>query len=81
MVRSLLADRFKLAAHFETHDVPVLAVTLATAGKLGPKLIAHADGRPCGAPTPSPGPASTGLFRGDQSAGPENFPPCAIRLS
>jgi uncharacterized protein (TIGR03435 family) len=44
MVRSLLADRFKLAAHFETHDVPVLAVTLARAGKLGPKLIAHAVG-------------------------------------
>jgi beta-lactamase regulating signal transducer with metallopeptidase domain len=75
MVRSLLADRFKLAAHFETHHVPVLALTLAKAGKLGPKLIAHADGRACGDPTLSPGPVPAGLFGGDQSAGPENFPP------
>ena len=80
MVRSLLADRFKLAAHFETHDVPVLAVTLATAGNLGPKLIAHADGRACGDPTPSPGPAQAGLIRGEQSAGPENFPPMCDSL-
>ena len=80
MVRSLLADRFKLATHFETRDVPVLAVTLATAGKLGPKLIAHAGGRACGDPTPSPGPTSAGLIRGDQSAGPENFPPLCDSL-
>jgi uncharacterized protein (TIGR03435 family) len=80
MVRSLLADRFKLAAHFETHDVPMLAVTLARAGKLGPKLIAHADGRACGDPTPSPGPVSARLFRGDESAGPENFPPMCDSL-
>jgi uncharacterized protein (TIGR03435 family) len=26
MLRSLLADRFKLVAHFETHEVPVLAL-------------------------------------------------------
>src|SRR5260370_18968975 len=80
MVRSLLADRFKLAAHFETHDVPVLAVTLATAGKLGPKLIAHGDGRACGDPAPSPGPVSASLLRGDENAGPENFPPMCDSL-
>jgi uncharacterized protein (TIGR03435 family) len=72
MVRSLLADRFQLAAHFETHDVPVLAVTLATAGRLGPKLIAHADGRACG--DLSPFPVSASLFRGEKDAHPENFP-------
>jgi len=80
MVRSLLADRFQLAAHFENREVPVLAVTLATAGKLGPKLIAHGDGRACGDPAPSPGPAPAGLIRGEQSAGPENFPPMCDSL-
>jgi uncharacterized protein (TIGR03435 family) len=80
MVRSLLAERFQLAAHFETRELPVLAVVLATAGKLGPKLIAHADGRTCGDPTPSPGPAPAGLVRGEQSAGPENFPPLCDSL-
>lgn len=80
MVRSLLADRFKLAAHFETHDVPVLAVTLAAAGKLGPKLIAHADGRACGDPAPSPGPVPANLFHDEKTAGPENFPPLCDSL-
>lgn len=27
MTQSLLADRFKLKAHFETHEVPVLTLT------------------------------------------------------
>jgi len=75
MIRSLLTDRFKLAAHFVTREVPVMAVTLAHAGKLGPKLIAHADGRACGDPSPSPGPAPPGVIRGEETAGPENFPP------
>ncbi len=61
MVQSLLADRFKLAAHFETHEVPVLALTLVQAGKLGPKLIPHADGTPCDKPGISPGQGYTGF--------------------
>jgi uncharacterized protein (TIGR03435 family) len=44
MVQSLLADRFQLAAHFATQEVPVFALTVVKDGKLGPKLIAHADG-------------------------------------
>lgn len=47
MMQSLLADRFKLAVHFETREVPVLALTQVKAGKLGPKLLPHSQGPPC----------------------------------
>jgi len=47
MMQSLLADRFKLRAHFETREVPVLALILVKPGKLGPKLHPHSEGPPC----------------------------------
>jgi bla regulator protein blaR1 len=47
MMQSLLADRFKLRAHFETKEVPVLALTLVKPGKLGPRLLPHAEGPSC----------------------------------
>jgi bla regulator protein blaR1 len=47
MLQSLLADRFKLAVHFESEVVPVFALTLVEPGKLGPKLRPHAEGPPC----------------------------------
>jgi len=47
MMQSLLAERFKLAAHFETQVVPVLAMVLAKPGKTGPKLRPHAEGAAC----------------------------------
>jgi len=47
MMQSLLADRFKLAVHYETHETSVLALTLVKPGKLGPKFRSHADGPPC----------------------------------
>jgi bla regulator protein BlaR1 len=47
MMQSLLADRFKLRVHFETKEVPVLALTLVKPGKLGPKLLPHSEGPPC----------------------------------
>jgi uncharacterized protein (TIGR03435 family) len=75
MVQSLLADRFQLAAHFETRETPVLALTLIKAGKLGPKLIPHADGRACGDPAASIGSVPAGLIGGADDAGPENYPP------
>lgn len=81
MVQSLLADRFKLAAHFETHEVPVLAVTLVKPGKLGPKLIAHADGRACADPAAPIGPVHPGVMRGDEAADPGNFPPMCDSLA
>ena len=47
MMQSLLADRFMLRAHFETKEVPVLALTLVNPSKLGPKLLPHSEGPPC----------------------------------
>ncbi|MGC1872107.1 MAG: TIGR03435 family protein [Acidobacteriaceae bacterium] len=47
MMQSLLADRFKLAVHFETQQTSVLALVLAKPGKTGPKLRPHAEGPPC----------------------------------
>jgi bla regulator protein blaR1 len=64
MMQSLLADRFKLAVHFETREAPVLAVMLVDPGRPGPKLIPHSQGPPCpdeyvemkpGMPPPDPG--------------------------
>jgi uncharacterized protein (TIGR03435 family) len=42
MVQSLLADRFKLAAHWETRQLPIYALVLSKAGKAGPQLVPHA---------------------------------------
>jgi uncharacterized protein (TIGR03435 family) len=53
MMQALLADRFKLAVRFETKESPVLALVLVKPGKLGPKLLPHAEGPPCDA-VPSP---------------------------
>jgi uncharacterized protein (TIGR03435 family) len=47
MTQSLLADRFKLAVHWETRQAPVFALVLATQGKLGPQLEPHAASDDC----------------------------------
>ena len=76
MMQSLLAERFKLAVHFETREVPVFALTAIKPGKLGPKLIPHENGRPCGDfadPYFTPAPPER-VFRGEVAAGPDNFP-------
>jgi uncharacterized protein (TIGR03435 family) len=60
MMQSLLAERFKLAVHWETRQGPMLALTLVKPGKLGPKLHPHAEGPPC-EPAASPvGPPAGG---------------------
>jgi bla regulator protein BlaR1 len=56
MMQSLLAERFKLAVHFETQVVPVLAMVLVKAGKTGPKLRPHSEGVPCEATPATNGP-------------------------
>jgi uncharacterized protein (TIGR03435 family) len=59
MMRSLLADRFKLAIHFETRQVPVFALVLSKAGKTGPTLRPHPDDFPCSTvPDPSQNPVA-----------------------
>jgi len=47
MMQSLLADRFRLAVHYETRQIPVYALLLDIPGKLGPLLQQHADDSPC----------------------------------
>jgi len=47
MVRSLLADRFRLEVHTVTAQVPALALVLEKPGKTGPKLRPHSEGQPC----------------------------------
>ena len=50
MMPALLAERFQLAVHFETPEVPVLAMTLVKPGKPGTGLRPHAEGPSCDAP-------------------------------
>jgi uncharacterized protein (TIGR03435 family) len=62
MLQSLLADRFKLAVHWETRQLPVFALVLDKPGKFGPQLRPHADNPKCldpsaGTQQPSPGAA------------------------
>jgi bla regulator protein BlaR1 len=48
MVQALLADRFNLLVHYETKQMPVLALLPDKPGKLGPRLREHIDdGVPC----------------------------------
>ena len=47
MLQSLLADRFKLAVHFETKEMRVFALVLDRPGKLGPNVRPHDKGVPC----------------------------------
>lgn len=49
MMQSLLADRFKLAVHFETREMPAFALIPINLGKTGPRLRPHAEGLPCDA--------------------------------
>lgn len=58
MMQSLLADRFKLAVHFEAKKGPVLALVLDKPGKTGPKLYPHSRGLPCDVSKPPQPPGS-----------------------
>ncbi len=54
MMRSLLADRFKLVVHHETRQLPVLEVVLTKPGKTGPQLQPHSNDWPCPSRIPPP---------------------------
>lgn len=56
MMQALLADRFKLAVHFEMRPTPIWGLVINHPGKLGPKLKKHDDNAPC------PGAAPTAQF-------------------
>ena len=62
MMQALLADRFKLAFHYETRHLPVFALVLDKPGKLGPGIQRHPADAPC-ATAPSPR-GSPGLVAG-----------------
>jgi bla regulator protein BlaR1 len=69
MMQSLLADRFKLALHFETREAAVLVVLLDKPGKTGPRLRPHADGLACEAKWTAP------VDRSSPSVAPGGFIP------
>jgi uncharacterized protein (TIGR03435 family) len=52
MVRSLLAERFKFAAHYEDRRTSFYALVLVKSEKLGPQLRRFGNEEPC--PTPPP---------------------------
>ena len=65
MMQSLLADRFNLAVHFETKEVPVYELALAKPNMLGPQLRPHSDDPPCpssSSPANGSGPTVAGGF-------------------
>jgi uncharacterized protein (TIGR03435 family) len=68
MMQALLADRFKMAIHYDVRQVPVFGFTLASAGATGPQLHAHVDGSPCATPTrprnSASDPPPLAIFRG-----------------
>ena len=59
MMQSLLADRFKMAIHYETRQLPVFALVLDKPGKLGPQLQLHSEDSPCSTAVPAAGPQPT----------------------
>jgi len=54
MMQDLLADRFKLAVHYEIKQQPVFALVLDKPGKLGTKLQPHPEDVPCSTAPPPP---------------------------
>jgi len=53
MMRSLLADRFKLTTHTERQAKPLFDLVVAKTGKPGPQLRAHVSDRSCAAASAS----------------------------
>jgi uncharacterized protein (TIGR03435 family) len=76
MLRTLLADRFKLAVHNENREMPIFALVVAHAdGKLGPQI--HQSATDCDALR------GAGRGRGAPSGppAPNERPQCGIRMA
>lgn len=58
MMRTLLAERFKLQAHTENRKIAIYAMVLVKPGQPGPQLKAHNAAVPC-APAPAAGRGGT----------------------
>jgi uncharacterized protein (TIGR03435 family) len=82
MIQSLLKDRFQLAIHRETRELPIYALVVARKdGKLGPRLTESKDGS-CTPPDPSkPPPAPPTLWCGWAEGGPRGQRAASIRIS
>jgi uncharacterized protein (TIGR03435 family) len=52
MMRSLLAERFHMAVHYETRNVSVYGLALVKPGVLGPRLRVHPEGEGCSTEVP-----------------------------
>jgi uncharacterized protein (TIGR03435 family) len=78
MMQSLLADRFKMAVHFETRQVPLFALVLVKPGRLGPQLRLHrADDPVCTTPAAAlrgPAPVDAEGFP-ERCGGPQSMKP------
>jgi uncharacterized protein (TIGR03435 family) len=61
-MRALLAQRFKLAIHYEDRELPVFVFVLAKKGKTGPQLRAHDESSPC--PTEQPTASTSAIVDG-----------------
>lgn len=64
MMRSLLADRFKLAMHNATREAPVAALIAVKGGKLGPRLRPHPADLPCPLDAALPSRTNPGVIDG-----------------
>jgi uncharacterized protein (TIGR03435 family) len=78
MMQALLADRFKMAIHYEIKQQPIFALVLDKPGKLGPKIQPHPADSPCSTAGAAPGapptvaggfPELCGAFSGWPAAG------------
>ncbi len=78
MMQSLLAERFKLAVHKETRQVPVFAMVLEKPGTMGPQLRVHPASDSCATTTFPESASDTGAKKGAASVSQTLPIPCGM---